>query len=84
MQDSCTEHVRFSVHTTDIEGNMVEMLNTGMMGMAEFLGMQTLGAAAAAIGSDQMEILLDFNETVCSTAIIVIPRATDPVCITCK
>jgi hypothetical protein len=81
MQDSCTEHVRFSVHTTDVEGNMVEMLNTGMMDIAEFLGMQTLGAAAA-IGSDQMEILLDFNETVCS--IIIIPCATDPVCATCK
>jgi hypothetical protein len=83
MQDSCTEHVRFSVHTTNIEGNMVEMLNTGMMGMAEFLGMQTLGAAAA-IGSDQMEILLDFNKTVCSTTVIIIPCATDPVCVTCK
>jgi hypothetical protein len=80
MQDSCIEHVRFSVHTTNSEGSMVEMFNTGMMSMADFLGMQTLGHAAAAISSDQMEILLDFNETVG----FIIPYEMDPVCVTCK
>lgn len=62
MQAHETEHIRFSVHTTDEDGSVVELLNTGMMEICEFMDVRPGRSRRPRHGCS--EILLDFGNEV--------------------
>ena len=62
MQSRCTEHIRFSVHGRGRDNELVELLNTGMMEMCEFMEVSPGRPRAPRHGCS--EILLDFGDEV--------------------
>ena len=62
VQSPSTEHIRFSVHGRGRDHEFVEILNTGMMEMCEFMDVRPGRPRAPRHGCS--EILLDFGDEV--------------------
>jgi hypothetical protein len=66
MRDEQTQHLRFAVHTTNHQGDMVELFNTGMMEVEEFMCTRPITTTMPAGCDDEVnsKVLLDFNAEV--------------------
>jgi hypothetical protein len=74
MRDDQTQHLRFAVHTTNHQGDMVELFNTGMMEVEEFMCTSPTTTTTMPTGCDDAvhsKVLLDFStEVVCMCACV--------------